>query len=163
MWSAAAGMTLTMALPVIVLVVESVAVNVWLPVVFRITPAKVCDPGISSDEKYSLSVGPSPGRRCRTRFTLPSILVGTAADDVAEVSIAVTVTVPAVSARSGLAKLVVTAKPCGRRNHVHRRAAGDRAGVGGLHGDRRLPAVVSPRRGGGARSGVGVGEGVAGR
>ena len=42
---AAAGLTVTDVLPVIELVTVSVAVTVWLPAVFRVTPpAKVCAP-----------------------------------------------------------------------------------------------------------------------
>ena len=41
---AAAGLTATVALPVIEEVTVSVAVTVWLPAVFRVRPVKVCTP-----------------------------------------------------------------------------------------------------------------------
>ena len=39
-----AGLTVTVAEPVIVEVTVSVAVTVWLPAVFRVRPVKVCTP-----------------------------------------------------------------------------------------------------------------------
>ena len=41
---AAAGLTATVAEPVIEEVTVSVAVTVWLPAVFRVRPVKVCTP-----------------------------------------------------------------------------------------------------------------------
>ena len=44
-WLAAAGLTATVAKPVMELAAVSVAVTVWLPAVFRVAPpAKVCAP-----------------------------------------------------------------------------------------------------------------------
>ncbi len=75
MWMAAAGMTLTVALPVIVLVMELVAVVVWLPAVFRITPVKVYDPA-SVAVKMWLAGRPAAWASVLLRFTLPTYWFG---------------------------------------------------------------------------------------
>ena len=54
---------MTVALPLIVVVTESVAVIVWVPAVFKITLLKVCDPA-SLAVNVKVVGNPSPDCRC---------------------------------------------------------------------------------------------------
>ena len=106
---AAAAVTVTVVLPVIAPVTESVAVIDWLPAVFRITFVKVCDPASAAVKVYvgrqAGSLAVAAGQIDRTL-----VLVGAAADAIVVLVVRRDGDRPAVPATSGLAKLEVTVK-----------------------------------------------------